>query len=174
MGKIITWVDHEGRYQVTSPAYNDPSRPMGETERECLDRVWGRIVADGWFGIPIDHPHFYVEDVDQRARIAEIGGLYFRKAGGWEMDDDGRPKVNMAKARDIQMDNIRIARDKQLADLDVTFVQAVETGDDRLKNQIVDQKKALRDIPQRFDLSPARDPAALALLWPAELEYEPG
>ena len=75
--KIITWVDLEGRYRVTSPAYKDRSRPVEETEDECLERVWARLVAVGGYGIPIDHPHFYVEDATSENVWQNVVALIF-------------------------------------------------------------------------------------------------
>jgi hypothetical protein len=182
--KIITWVDLEGRYRVTSPAYNDRSRPIGETEDECLERVWARLVAVGGYGISIDHPHFYVEDADQRERVAECCGNDFRwgvimggpngdrdaRDGAWEMDTDGRPKVNMAKARGVQMDYIRKHRNIELVKLDVPFMQAVESGDTSAQSTIATEKQVLRDIPQTFDLTTPKDtPEELKAKWPADL-----
>ena len=39
MAKVITWLDLEGRYRITAPAYNDGLSPAGETEAECLERI---------------------------------------------------------------------------------------------------------------------------------------
>jgi uncharacterized Zn-finger protein len=183
MHKIITWVDLQGRYRVTSPAYWDGQRPAGETEAQCLERVWAKLVAAGVHGIPIDHPHFYIEPSDQNERRAECCGNYFRYAGkpdakgerdatggAWEMDTDGRPKVNMAKARGVQMDKIRTARNIELAAKDVSFMRAVEAGDTSAQATIGAEKQTLRDIPQTFDLTTDNDtPAELRIKWPSEL-----
>lgn len=179
--KIITWVDLQGRYRVTSPTYNDGARPAGETENECLERVWAAIVAKGGYGIPIDHPHFYVEDVDHRTKLAECCGSQFRYAGkpdvsgarsavdgAWEMDTDGTPKVNMAKARVVHMDAIRVVRNAELAAKDIPFMRAVEAGDTDAQATIATEKQVLRDIPQTFDLT-ARTPQQLKGKWPLEL-----
>jgi len=148
--KVITWVNLEGVYIVTSPAYNDGMRPIGETEEECLERVWARLVAVGGYGIPIDHPHHYIDDSVQEAKLVECCGRHFRDA--WEMDTDGTPKVNMPKARGIQMDKIRAVRNKELAKKDVEFMKALE-ADDGSSTVIATEKQALRDIPQTFDLT---------------------
>ena len=178
MRKIITWVDLEGRYRVTSPAYDDPTRPKGETEDECIERVWAKLVAVGGYGITISHQRFMVEDTDQRARLAELGGTYFRYGvngerdaadGAWEMEANGLPKVNMAKARVVQMDYIRVVRDKEIVALDVPSLRAVESGDTAEQARISTLKQALRDIPQAFSLSGYKTPNTLKAAWPAEL-----
>jgi uncharacterized Zn-finger protein len=180
--KIITWVDLQGRYRVTTPAYNDSTRPTGETEAACLERVWARLVAVGGYGIPIDHPHHYVEDADQRTKVAECCGNDFRygalrtgangdhdaRDGAWEMDTDGTPKVNMAKARGVHMDTIRLARDTELAKKDITFMRAVEAKNTVAQSTIATEKQTLRDIPQTFNLT-TDTPTQLKAKWPTEL-----
>jgi len=76
--------------------------------------------------------------------------------------------VNMSKARGIHMDKIRLVRNKQLADLDVSFMRAVETGDASELVRIASEKQALRDIPQTLDLT-TDTPEELKAIWPTEL-----
>lgn len=178
MAKIITWVDLAGRYRVTSPAYNDPTSPVGETEDELIARVWAAIVNIERYGITIDHPHNIVEDVDQRARLNECCGTYFRYGvfngsgtdGAWEMDIDGRPKVNMPKARVIHMDHIRKKRNEELQKLDIPFMMASEKNDKITMEKISVEKQKLRDIPQTYDLSGFKTPEELKAFWPKELK----
>jgi hypothetical protein len=192
--RLITWVDMHGRYRVTSPAYNDPTRPKGETELECLERVWLRLVNSGKYGITADSPHFFVEDADIRVRISECCGHHFRyppmlgsdqdkedvRTGqthpdriakfAWTMGEDGLPIVNMPKARGVQMDHIRLVRNTELTAKDVTFIRAVEAGDTDAQATITTEKQTLRDIPQTFDLTTDNDtPAELKAKWPTEL-----
>jgi hypothetical protein len=186
MAKLITWLDLEGRYRVTSPAYNDRLRPAGETEEACLDRTWARLVAVGGYGIAIDHAHSYVEDDVLKAKEATLGGLSFRyrgkpdgmgqrdgKNGAWEMDSDGTPKVNMDKARVVQMDRIRIMRDKELAKKDIDMLRAIESGDSSAQSTVAADKQTLRDIPASFDLTTGVDtPVQLKAKWPDGLPTE--
>ena len=180
MPKVITWVDGDGRYRVTYPAYNDVLRPAGETESECLERVWTRMVISGRYGISADHPHFYVEQDALVAKEVTLSGTDFRyagkpdtngrrdgKDGAWEMDTDGTPTVNMAKARGIQMDKIRVVRNKELAKKDIEFMKALE-ADDGSSTAIATEKQALRDIPQTFDLT-TDTPEELKEKWPEGL-----
>jgi hypothetical protein len=183
---VITWVDLQGRYRVTSPAFNDSTRPPGETEIECLNRTWANLVAKGGYGIPLDYPHHYVEDADQRKKLIECSGTEFRYAGmpdangdrsaergAWEMDTDGTPRVNMEKARGVHMDAIRLVRNAELEKKDVPFMRAVESGDTEAQAAITEEKKILRDIPQTFDLT-TRTPAQLSAKWPKELPPRTG
>ena len=181
--KIITWVDLNGCYRVTSPAYNDAMRPAGETEDECLERVWAKIVSSGRYGIPIDHPHHYIEAADQRTKMEALAGTAFRYGGkpnaegknsgadgAWEMDTDGTPKVNMPKARGVHMDKIRISRDAELVKEDLNILRAIEDGDSSAQAAVKAKKQVLRDIPQTFDLTTDNDtPLELQDKWPAEL-----
>ena len=61
-------------------------------------------------------------------------------------------KVNMAKARGIQMDKIREMRDKELAKKDIEYMKALEANDGSAA-AIATKKQELRDIPQTFDLT---------------------
>lgn len=88
--------------------------------------------------------------------------------GAWRKGA-GRVDVDMPAARTIHMNRIRAARDLELARLDVEYVKADESGNSANKAAIAQQKQALRDIPQTFDLTTATSPAELSALWPAEV-----
>ena len=78
--------------------------------------------------------------------------------------------VNMAKARDIQMDVIRAERNKELAAKDITFMRAVEAGDTDAQATIATEKQVLRDLPATFDITTdAGTPELLKAKWPTEL-----
>ena len=186
MAKLITFVDNQGRYRTVAPAYNDDNRPEGESENDCLTRTWAKIVASNVYEIAIDHAHSYVEDSDLRAKIVTLGGQAFRYAGkpdadgirdgrngAWEMDTDGTPKVNIAKARVVQMDRIRIMRDKELAKKDIDMLKAIESGDSSAQSTVATDKQTLRDIPANFDLTTGVDtPVQLKAKWPDGLPTE--
>lgn len=186
MAKLITFVDNQGRYRTIAPAYYDGTRPAGETEAECLERTWARVVASNVYGIALDHAHSYVEDSDLRTKVATLGGQDFRYAGkpdsngrrsgesgAWEMDTDGTPKVNMTKARAVQMDRIRVIRDRELAAKDIVFMRAVEDGNADAQATIKTEKQNLRDIPQTFDITTGVDtPEKLKAKWPDGLPKE--
>lgn len=72
-----------------------------------------------------------------------------------------KPVVHMDKARAIHMGRIRLARNDQLAKLDVEQLKG---------NDVATEKQKLRDIPQTLDLSKATTPEELKALWPAGLE----
>jgi hypothetical protein len=170
VSKVITWVDLQGRYRITSSNAQDDA---------ALDVVWSNIIVD--FTLPADHPKFYIERSVLKAKTDTLEKNEFRYAGkpdangqrdgtdgAWEMDTDGTPKVNMAKARGVHMDVIRIVRNTELAAKDITFMRAVEAGDTSAQATIATEKQVLRDIPQTFDLTTAT-PEQLKAKWPAEL-----
>ena len=85
------------------------------------------------------------------------------------MDTDGRPKVDMPKARIVHMDHIREARNVEIEKLDVPYMRAVEAADTEEQASISTQKQTLRDIPETFDLEGYTTPATLKDAWPDEL-----
>lgn len=179
MKKIITWIDLEGRYRVTSPAYGDENH-KDKTEDEMIAVVIAKLKTR--YSLPDDHVFKLVEDAVQRAKLADCCGQDFRwpvnvdsqgkrdgKDGAWEMDVDGTPKVNMPKARVIHMDNIRKVRDKQLKESDALLDVATEKGQGLERTRLLALRETLRDIPATFDLSGFTTPATLKDAWPVEL-----
>lgn len=99
-----------------------------------------------------------------------ITNRYFRDAIVWDDKAPSKCRCDMDRCRGIHMDQIRKQRDKQLLVLDVQMLRAIEAGDDTSRNNIARHKKALRDIPQTFDLSGSTNPADLFERWPARLD----
>ena len=183
MPKKITFVDLKGRYRIATPSYGGTRRADEQTETEYLDKTWARMIEVGIYGIPLDHPHHYVEESVLRAKLAECSDSDFRYAGkpdadgvrdgvdgAWEMDTDGTPKINMVKARVVHMDKIRVVRDAELVKKDLTSLRAVEDADTDAQATIKAEKQTLRDIPATFDLTTDVDtPEKLKAKWPTEL-----
>ena len=71
--------------------------------------------------------------------------------------------IDMAKAREIHKTNIRIAREPKLAELDIEFQKALETG--ASTTDIVAKKQALRDAPADSAIAAASDTTALKAQW---------
>ena len=71
--------------------------------------------------------------------------------------------VDMAKAREIHKDKIRLARAPKLAELDVEFQKALEAGSST--TDIVAKKQALRDAPADSAIESATDEAGLKAQW---------
>ena len=72
-------------------------------------------------------------------------------------------QINMAKAKQLHIENIRIARESKLAALDVDFQRALETGADT--STIVAKKQALRDAPAAAGISTAATTHELVAQW---------
>ena len=71
--------------------------------------------------------------------------------------------IDMAKAREIHKNKIREARASKLAELDVEFQKALETGVSI--TDIVAKKQALRDAPADSGIAAASDESALKAQW---------
>ena len=72
-------------------------------------------------------------------------------------------KTDMAKAKEIHRTRIREARAPKLAELDVEFQRALETG--ASTTDIVAKKQALRDAPADSGIDAASDEFALKSQW---------
>ena len=75
--------------------------------------------------------------------------------------------VDMAKAREIHKSKIRAAREPKLAELDIEFQKALETG--ASTTDIVAKKQALRDAPADSGITSARDTDALKAQWKTDI-----
>ena len=75
--------------------------------------------------------------------------------------------VDMAKAREIHKTNIRTAREPKLAELDIEFQKALETG--ASTTDIVAKKQALRDAPADSGITSAADTDALKAQWKTDI-----
>ena len=75
--------------------------------------------------------------------------------------------IDMAKAREIHKNNIRIARRPILAELDVEFQKALETG--ASTTDIVTKKQALRDAPAADNISSAATTDDLKAQWNTDI-----
>lgn len=81
---------------------------------------------------------------------------HFRDA--WEHHPTEKVKVNMTKAVEVQRNKIRAERAPLLADLDVQYMQALETKDVAKQSAIIAEKQRLRDITKLPDLAAAATP----------------
>ena len=71
--------------------------------------------------------------------------------------------IDMAKAKEIHRTNIRWARSTKLAELDIEFQKALETGSST--TDIVAKKQALRDAPAATGISTAVTETDLKAQW---------
>jgi len=75
--------------------------------------------------------------------------------------------IDMAKAKVIHKNKIREARTPKLAELDIEFQKALETGSST--TDIVKKKQALRDAPANSDIDSASDADALKAQWQTDI-----
>ena len=75
--------------------------------------------------------------------------------------------IDMAKAKEIHKTNIRAAREPKLAELDIEFQKALETG--ASTTDIVTKKQALRDAPAATGISTALTDTDLKAQWDADI-----
>mgnify|MGYP003110048686 FL=1 len=71
--------------------------------------------------------------------------------------------IDMAKAKEIHKNNIRIARQPLLESLDIEFQKALETSSDTLA--IIAKKQALRDAPADSAIKSASTTDELKSQW---------
>tara|TARA_R100001510_G_C7578146_1_gene152139 strand:+ start:521 stop:784 length:264 start_codon:yes stop_codon:yes gene_type:complete len=72
-------------------------------------------------------------------------------------------KTDMAKAKEIHKNRIREARKSKLAEQDIAFQRALETGSST--TDIVAAKQALRDAPDAVGISTAVNETDLKAQW---------
>ena len=71
--------------------------------------------------------------------------------------------IDMAKAKEIHKNKIRIARAPKLAELDIEFQKALETSSDT--SLIASKKQALRDAPAAAGITTATTTTELKQQW---------
>ena len=76
-------------------------------------------------------------------------------------------KTDMAVAKEIHKTNIRNVRKDKLAEQDIEFQKALETGADT--SAIVAKKQALRDAPADSGIAAASDTNALKAQWKTDI-----
>lgn len=104
--------------------------------------------------VPSGLDYFIVED-------SEIPkNTFFTRA--WKIVD-GKIEMDITKAREVHRENIRMARQEKLAELDVQFQRALESSSDT--STIVAKKQALRDAPADSAIDAATDEAGLKAQW---------
>ena len=85
---------------------------------------------------------------------------FFERA--WKIVD-GKIKMDIARAREIHREHVRNARVSKLAELDVEFQRALETG--ASTTDIVAKKQALRDAPADSSIDAAINESELKSQW---------
>lgn len=106
-------------------------------------------------------------------RIVDISKIpsdrQFRNAWTDDFDTD-TVDVDMNKARDIHMNNIRAARSKKFIELGFPNKLNPELEKTIISEEIRETLQVLRDISQNLDLTIAETPEELSQIWPEELK----
>lgn len=98
-------------------------------------------------------------DVRDASSVTVPADRTFR--GAWQFNG-AAVEIDMAKARDIHRDNLRVERAPKLAALDVAYMKALETSGDTAA--IAAEKQALRDVTADARIEAAATPEALKAL----------
>lgn len=124
--------------------------------------------------VPMTIEEIAAKDVPEGCpwRIVDIGRLpqnrEFRDAWTDDLDTD-TVDINMPKARDIHLTNIRAARAQKFIELGFPHKLDSEVEEAFLSKQIRNKLQALRDIPQTINLD-VHTPEELSAIWPEELK----
>lgn len=183
MPKHITYIDPDGKFRTITPGFQYLLEARGLDENQAVEYAWEKTVQSWGGKIAQDHPHFVVDADVYRERVREVCVDCFRYAGmpdekgsrdalfgAWEMDAEGLPVLDMAKARGVQMNHIRFSRLQAFKKLDGLQVIATGKNDTVELARIEVEKQVLRDIPQTFDLTtPGNNAKELEAKWPDEL-----
>ena len=98
-------------------------------------------------------------DVREASSLVVPADRTFR--GAWQFNGDA-VEVDMTAAKAIHKDNLRAERAPRLADLDVAYMKALESGTGA--DAIAAQKVRLRDITADTRIDAAANPDALKAL----------
>jgi len=130
MRKII-FTNLAGGLVVVIPVVNTFGEAEGFTEADAEKRAWDTLPSDAI------NPRFAVDGEIPTDRT-------FRNA--W-IDTDSELTIDMAKARAIHLNSIRIKRNAELSKLDIQATKAQDIGDADALTQIRARKQELRDLP---------------------------
>ena len=86
--------------------------------------------------------------------------------GAWTIDCT----VDMDKAKEIWIDQIRIVRNDRLKALDIEWMKAIENGENKEASDIAAVKQSLRDVTERADIHKCKTTESLKKYWPQILE----
>ena len=153
--KRLIWKKPDGSICITIPA--PKGRREGESEADWIERVRARAKdADPHLADCVGLSDCMAADLP--------GSRRFRNC--WRDDGTGRLAVDMTRARDQRMSEIRAERDQQFASLDNEWMRATGQGKKAEADAIEAKRQALRDIPQNTDLEAVATPEELEAFQP--------
>lgn len=121
------------------------------TDEDYEQRIWGRIPDDATNAVEIDD--------DAIPRDQEFRNAW--KQNGNEIEHD------LPKAKEIQLDRIRHAREPKFLALDVEFLQALEKGEDT--TSIIAEKQSLRDMTEPLKALEPKSIDDIKNAWPDDM-----
>jgi hypothetical protein len=131
---------------------SDPEFSLEQFQEEALQHIIKRDVPAG---------------AEYRVTVRENlpKDRYFRNA--WtDHNPTETVDVDMAKARNIHREEMRMARQPQLSALDVEYQRVDERGDSKLKAVVAGRKQELRDVTKDPGIDKASTPEELKKVWP--------
>lgn len=87
----------------------------------------------------------------------------------WALLEGGLVELDMAKAAQIRLNQIRGIRNERLKELDTEQIIALGRGDAAKVAEVESKKQSLRDIPQKLNFSSAKNAYDLRHIIPPEL-----
>ena len=154
MPTIIAYNDPAtGVASVVFPAPN--AKQSRESDSDFLNRVASRVVPLSSTFITLDSASLPPRNLVDAWRVNSA---------------NSRVEVDMAVARNIRMDQIRVIRDAKLRELDIAYLRAAESSDQPAMTAVASLKQQLRDIPQTTDLTQFQTPEELAQYVPPLLQ----
>lgn len=148
--------DGQGGRVLTRHVDVTPGYVAYQISRYVADGHWvGPLAPVSWRFVPND----YLDDTNDQT---------FRNA--WKDGPGlGKPDVDMPKAREIHRNRLRRMRTPKLEALDVEYTRADEAGDQTKKQQVAQQKQALRDVTTDPAIDAAQTPDELKAVIPQAL-----
>tara|TARA_B110000438_G_scaffold302281_1_gene359520 strand:- start:566 stop:988 length:423 start_codon:yes stop_codon:yes gene_type:complete len=132
-----------------------------------LDDSGGRV---GMVSIPDDSmmsrvPEGSVE-VGETPVLEDKSGHFFE---AWRLGEDGSVTVDLEKAKEIKLGQLRRRRDELFKALDQSQFQSYCSKKDEVLTEIETEKQVLRDFPERIDWDSVETLHDIAHIMPPEL-----
>jgi len=152
----IVYTNDKGQVCVVCPA--PKARRAGETEEDFVARIAAKDVPAG--------------KTFQIMPKTALPSRRFRNC--WKVGQAGI-EVDLAKAGEQVMAEVRRERNKRLAESDALKIRADDIGTPQVKSEIAEYRQALRDFPELIQAqvnaaTSAADLEAVAPLWPEHPE----
>ena len=156
MSKVIVFYTGNKKVSVIYPVWANKSEK--ETEEQFLERMSEIVPPQMKWSIRIQEDTTLPDDYWDDAWIIGADSVI----------------VEIQKARDIQYNNIVIARDYRLGELDAPEIEAWSKGDEKELAKIRAKKQKLRDLTNNLKniLKEIKDLEKLKAYWPDILKIE--